>query len=196
VPIVRRSRFRRSPKRKSQWEWAQISDRGDYLVGTSGGYDGGLVQVWARPPAGTVDTTYPQVFRWAADVTLVKLRAILNIRHGVVPADTQNMWPMFFNIGVIRYPGLSDIPPLDYVDPSDGSWDWIWKYPVGAVFKSAAGPIGQVESLVSVKSKRKIDQNEGLLVCAGFSSPDETIIGTTITDTCWVLDLRWLVLRA
>jgi len=169
-----------------------VDDIGDYLIGTPGGYDAGMVNAWIRPPAGVVDTTFPEVFRWEGDVTLVRMLISINWRGGPFPAVTTADYPYVFHFGIIKWPGASDVAPNDFIDASDGGWDWVWKYEIPGVFQTSGGISMNLEFRHQVKSKRKLDKGEGLLLNVDATSNQPTVMNTQL-DSSWTIYARWLV---
>jgi len=177
------------------WAWSSWSDVGDYLIGETGGYNGGVVNFWVRPPSGVVDTQYPEVFRWPQDTTLVKLEASFNYRAGPVPPAGTGAFCNTFWMGIIEWPGVSDVPPNDFIDPSDGGLGWIWRNYTTSTYQTvqfASG--GDFLEAFQSKTKRKLDNAVGLLGVAAVTSTQPALIGTVLEDVAWELQVRWLEL--
>jgi len=185
----------RGPKRKTQWEWAEAQDdASDYLIGASGAGNAGITALWMRPPAGAVDTLFdPNTFRWPGDVTLMRTRVTLNSRVGPIPAEDNIQRPAVLHFGLIKWPKDDDVPPVQAPDPSNGGYDWIWREEVALIFLSAAGSSAIDHKTYDSMARRKIDQNEGILLCVAITSALESVIGNNIGPVGWSLYMRWLV---
>lgn len=192
----RRSVRRSGPRRKTQWEWASVFDGGDLLIGEPGnaGVTGGVDSIWIRPPAGTVDTSFTDTMRWPGDVTLLSFEGYSNGLIGPIPADGLTKAQATWWQGVIAWPGLDDVPPQveNTPDPSDGSWDWIWRGFSGGIFQTRTFDTPTFYERYHSKAKRKIDAGYGLLWCTCVVSLNDVIVGSPYTFQL-VTNYRWLM---
>jgi len=195
MPFRRRRSFRRGPRRKTQWEWASLTLASDMDIGFPGevGVVGGISQAWIRPPADVVDTSFVDTLRWQQDVTLVRFQAAFNARAGTIPAVGQGVYPFCLHMGVLVWPGSDDVIPNDFVDASDGSWDWIWRAQVPSIFIAFGGITNLNEYQAISHSKRKIDSGDGLLWCACVASTQPALQGVNVPDIGLDCEYRWLM---
>lgn len=140
-----------------------------------------LASFWVKPPAGVVDNVseaFPIVA--PSDETLVRMRvnASLSIRTPIQVNAQQKHDDFAF--GIIRWADVDDTEPsiLDVPFPIESAAsDWLWHWHgwvtsvagkgVGGsdassgvtIFDNQLGP----ESLIDVRSQRKLSANEGLL---------------------------------
>jgi len=94
-------------------------------------------------------------------------------------------------LGLIMWGGTdAATPPVDFPDPRDGAWDWIWRAPVFSTSVPGAGASSLVSTLpapvwTDIHAQRKFGQDLGLLLCVGLDSAD--------VDYNFMFDVRYAV---
>jgi len=181
-----------SPRRKFDVSDFQLSD--NFQLDAPGE---DFVLGWIRVPADAYDTAAN--YQVPNNSTLIKTRVSLQC---MVRSDTDlGANTMFFDTGIIAWPGFEgETIPTDFPDPA-APWPWIWRHrqtvpilgastsflPNFYSFDNLFGP----ESNVSSQAQRKLPEGMGILLVARWTIPSA---GNSYTRWLGVRGTMWLKL--
>jgi len=176
--VTRHSARGRGPKRDVVWGF----NRREFVPFPAGDPSPSLFAYWVQVPARALPATTPGTVGQAVqDSTLIRTLIDWTV-GGTLTADPGET--SILTLGLILWDGTDgDAPPTDYPNPDDGTWDWIWRWPIirpsvggGSVAVNFPTTMPQVES----RAQRKMGADSGLLMCMSLHGVDDVFVAIDV----------------
>jgi len=199
--MYRRKFSRTSPRRKIEWSGAYIQGAKTYPDPIGADY----AAEWVRVPSGAYDPTLDNYEE--ENETLIRLRVDATML--IAPSEQVPVAFPSLGLGIIAWPSIFDdaTVPTDIPSPSNPTFPWIWRWTLnpalispsiattGLPFAWSDGTHNGPESVLDVRSQRKLPPGTGLLFCAVWET-NIVITGSGTLTGYFAADVRYAVKQA